>query len=110
MFERDTITFLNRVLIRILKLVLIFIAMILYFFCCGWLQSSQQPKLTQGETEGDDKKDVSYESSQRARVAQSLQAHDYVRFSLHIIPTQSGLIRKDVIQEGWLIKPLFPLK
>lgn len=108
-FERDTIIFLKVVLIRILKVVLIFSVMILYFSWCGLLQSSQLPKLTQGEMEGDDKKDVSYESSQAARVAQSLQAHDYVSFSLHILPTQSGLIRKDVIQGGWLLEPLFPL-
>lgn len=47
-------------------------------------QSSQQSKVTQGEGDDDNKKDVSYdqshESSQQARVAQSLQAHDYVSF------------------------------
>nr|XP_033504985.1 mitotic deacetylase associated SANT domain protein a isoform X2 [Epinephelus lanceolatus] len=41
------------------------------------IKSSQQSKLTQGETDGDEKKDPSYESSQQARVARSLQAHDY---------------------------------
>ncbi|KAG7222706.1 hypothetical protein INR49_026315 [Caranx melampygus] len=45
------------------------------------VKSSQQSKLTHGETDADDKKDVSFDqsldSSQRARVAQSLQAHDY---------------------------------
>ncbi|XP_028461384.1 ELM2 and SANT domain-containing protein 1 [Perca flavescens] len=41
------------------------------------IKSSQQTKMTQGEMDGDENKDVSYESSQRARVAQSLQAHDY---------------------------------
>ncbi|XP_034756448.1 mitotic deacetylase associated SANT domain protein a isoform X1 [Etheostoma cragini] len=41
------------------------------------IKSSQQTKMTQGEMDGDVNKDVSYESSQRARVAQSLQAHDY---------------------------------
>ncbi|XP_026174302.1 mitotic deacetylase associated SANT domain protein a [Mastacembelus armatus] len=45
------------------------------------IKSSQQSKVTQGEADGDDKKDGSYdqshESSQQARVAQSLQAHDY---------------------------------
>lgn len=54
-------------------------AIILVFFCCDSLQSSQQSKLT----DEDDKKDVSHElsheSSHQARVAQSLQAHDYVR-------------------------------
>lgn len=49
----------------------------------GVTQSSQQSKLT----DGDDKKDVSHsqslKSSQEARVAQSLQAHDYVSVSLH---------------------------
>lgn len=57
------------------------------FFWHGSLQGSQQSKLTHGETDGDDKKDVSYdqthESSHQARVAQSLQAHDYVSISLH---------------------------
>ncbi|XP_029281405.1 mitotic deacetylase associated SANT domain protein a isoform X2 [Cottoperca gobio] len=38
---------------------------------------SLQSKFARRETDGDDKKDVSYESSQQARVAQSLQAHDY---------------------------------
>lgn len=43
------------------------------------LQSSQQSKLTQAEADGEDKKTVSYDldSSHQARVAQSLQAHDY---------------------------------
>ncbi|XP_059212600.1 mitotic deacetylase associated SANT domain protein a isoform X3 [Centropristis striata] len=41
------------------------------------IKSSQQPKPTQGETDAGDKKDVCYESSHQARVAQSLQAHDY---------------------------------
>ncbi|XP_028253525.1 mitotic deacetylase associated SANT domain protein a isoform X2 [Parambassis ranga] len=45
------------------------------------VKSSQQSKLTQAEAE-EDKKDASYdqsfESSHQARVAQSLQAHDYV--------------------------------
>lgn len=53
-------------------------AIILVFFCSASLQGSQQSKLT----DEDDKKDISYElshdSSQQARVAQSLQAHDYV--------------------------------
>ncbi|XP_029352743.1 mitotic deacetylase associated SANT domain protein a [Echeneis naucrates] len=42
------------------------------------VKGSQQSKLTFGEMDTDDKKDVyEHESSQQARVAQSLQAHDY---------------------------------
>ncbi|XP_023270839.1 ELM2 and SANT domain-containing protein 1-like isoform X1 [Seriola lalandi dorsalis] len=42
------------------------------------VKSSQQSKLTKGETDADDKKDVSYDQSyEQARVARSLQAHDY---------------------------------
>lgn len=45
------------------------------------IKCSQQLKPTQGEADGNDKKDVSIdqsqESSHQARVAQSLQAHDY---------------------------------
>lgn len=45
------------------------------------VKSSQQSRLAPGETDGDDKRDVSYdhvhESSQQASVDQSLQAHDY---------------------------------
>lgn len=45
------------------------------------VKSSQQPKLTQGAADEDDKKTIFVqqvsESSQQARVAQSLQAHDY---------------------------------
>ncbi|XP_075939928.1 mitotic deacetylase associated SANT domain protein a isoform X4 [Anarhichas minor] len=40
------------------------------------VKSSQRSKYIQGETD-DDKRDVSYEISHQARVAQSLQAHDY---------------------------------
>ncbi|XP_068432616.1 mitotic deacetylase associated SANT domain protein a isoform X2 [Clinocottus analis] len=40
------------------------------------VKSSQRSKYIQGETD-DDKRNVSYESSHQARVAQSLQAHDY---------------------------------
>ncbi|AWP20167.1 putative ELM2 and SANT domain-containing protein 1-like [Scophthalmus maximus] len=47
------------------------------------VKSSQQSRLAPGETDGDDKRDVSYdhvhESSQQASVDQSLQAHDYVK-------------------------------
>ncbi|XP_033991414.1 LOW QUALITY PROTEIN: mitotic deacetylase associated SANT domain protein a [Trematomus bernacchii] len=39
---------------------------------CDTIQTSQQSNVTQGETDGDDKKDVSYGSSQQA-----LQTHDY---------------------------------
>lgn len=43
------------------------------------VKSSQHSKLTQGEADGDEKKESSYDhdSSHQARVAQSLQAHDY---------------------------------
>lgn len=45
------------------------------------VKSSQQAKLAVGDTDGDDKKDASYdqvnESDHQARVAQSLQSHDY---------------------------------
>lgn len=51
-----------------------------------WLQSSQQSKLA----DGDDQKEVSsyeqsHESSQQARVAQSLQAHDYVSVVVFLV-------------------------
>ncbi|KAK1888833.1 ELM2 and SANT domain containing protein 1 [Dissostichus eleginoides] len=39
---------------------------------CDTIPTSQQSNVTQGETDGDDKKDVSYGSSQQA-----LQTHDY---------------------------------
>lgn len=49
-------------------------------------QSSQQSKVTQGEANEDVKKDVyDHESNHQARVAQSLQAHDYVSFLLESI-------------------------
>uniref|UniRef100_A0A3P9DS31 Mitotic deacetylase associated SANT domain protein a n=1 Tax=Maylandia zebra TaxID=106582 RepID=A0A3P9DS31_9CICH len=45
------------------------------------VKSSQQPKMTQGEADEDDKKNMSLEQinerKQQARVAQSLQVHDY---------------------------------
>lgn len=45
------------------------------------VKSSQQSKITQGEADGEEKKEVLFdqtsESSHQARVAQSLQAHDY---------------------------------
>ncbi|XP_070705258.1 mitotic deacetylase associated SANT domain protein a isoform X2 [Pempheris klunzingeri] len=41
------------------------------------IKSSQQSKLTEGDDKGNIFYDQSLESSQRARVAQSLQAHDY---------------------------------
>lgn len=45
------------------------------------VKTSHQSKVTQGEVDGEDKKDVSHDrihmDSQQARVAQSLQAHDY---------------------------------
>ncbi|XP_022063088.2 mitotic deacetylase associated SANT domain protein a isoform X2 [Acanthochromis polyacanthus] len=43
------------------------------------VKSSQHSKLTQGEADGDEKRESSYDhdSSHQARVAQSLQAHDY---------------------------------
>lgn len=55
-----------------------------------WLQSSQQSILM------DDKSEVSYdqslESSQQARIARSLQAHDYVSVSLHILVSARQVI------------------
>ncbi|XP_074472761.1 mitotic deacetylase associated SANT domain protein a isoform X2 [Sebastes fasciatus] len=41
------------------------------------VKSSQQAKFNQRETVGDDRRDVSYENSNQARIARSLQAHDY---------------------------------
>lgn len=41
------------------------------------IKSSQQSKLTEGDDRKDASYDQSHESSQQARVAQSLQAHDY---------------------------------
>ncbi|KAK5879933.1 hypothetical protein CesoFtcFv8_023009 [Champsocephalus esox] len=46
---------------------------------CDTIQTSQQSNVTQGETDGDDKKDVSYGSSQQA-----LQTHDYAETVLVI--------------------------
>nr|XP_020497171.1 LOW QUALITY PROTEIN: ELM2 and SANT domain-containing protein 1-like [Labrus bergylta] len=60
------------------------------------IKSSQQSKLNQGEGDGDDKKTVSYdlESSHQARVAQSLQAHDYAG-SMVMIKEQDA-VKKDL--------------
>nr|XP_015802921.2 mitotic deacetylase associated SANT domain protein a isoform X1 [Nothobranchius furzeri] len=41
------------------------------------VKSSQQPKPTPGAADEEDKSDKSHESSHQARVAQSLQVHDY---------------------------------
>lgn len=55
------------------------------FFCWASLQNSQLAKQTDEDNKGE--MNVSYdqslESSQQARVTQSLQAHDYVRMSLY---------------------------
>lgn len=42
------------------------------------LQSSQQVKLAEDDNKTNVSYEQSFESSQQARVAQSLQAHDYV--------------------------------
>ncbi|XP_047244461.1 mitotic deacetylase associated SANT domain protein a isoform X2 [Girardinichthys multiradiatus] len=53
------------------------------------VKSSHHPKLVQGEAEEEEKKEDpsydSYESKQQARVAQSLQAHDYVTGTVLVI-------------------------
>ncbi|XP_012724561.2 mitotic deacetylase associated SANT domain protein a [Fundulus heteroclitus] len=53
------------------------------------IKSSHHPKLAQGEAEEEEKKEASsyddHESKQQARVAQSLQAHDYVTGTVLVI-------------------------
>ena len=48
-------------------------------------QSSQNPKLTDGDDKKDVSNDESHENSQQARVARSLQVHDYVSAPLRIL-------------------------
>lgn len=56
----------------------------LFFDCssCELLQNSQLSKVTDEDDNRDGSSELVLDSSQQARVAQSLQAHDYVRLSL----------------------------
>lgn len=54
-----------------------------FFVCssCDVLQNSQLSKVTDEDDNRDGSSELGLDSSQQARVAQSLQAHDYVRLS-----------------------------
>lgn len=58
------------------------------------MQNSQLSKLTEADDHKDGASDRGLDSSHQARVAQSLQAHDYVRMS-HSFPDWSELSNKD---------------
>lgn len=58
--------------------------------------------MTQGEVSEDDKKDIyDHESNHQARVAQSLQAHDYVSFSLESVSELTIGCLVSAVSENW---------
>lgn len=73
----------------------------LFFFCssCDVLQNSQLSKVTDEDDNRDGSSELGLDSSQQARVAQSLQAHDYVRLSQSFSDGRLAHINNRFIQQ-----------